>query len=233
MTETTPLRSEDVLPVRSRISWGAVFAGLFTALAVSAFLSVLGTALGLTWSEHTSRTDYVSSGAAIWAAITGLVALFTGGLVTSLFTAGESKAEAVLYGIVLWGLMFASVAAITFAGTRLAVGAFLGTANVASNVSNADWERVARDAGVTPEQINQMRARMPALGDVRANVEENVNRQNAARAAWWSLLGTVLSMLAAICGTLAGSGPEPVLRGIFIRRTAATVQAPGTTLPPR
>ena len=52
---------------------------------------------------------------------------------------GENKAEAVLYGVVLWGLMFASVAAITFSGTRLAVGTFLGTANVASNVSNADW----------------------------------------------------------------------------------------------
>jgi len=233
MTETTPLRAEDVLPVRTRISWGAIFAGLFTALAVAVLLSVLGTALGLTWSEHTSRSDYVSSGAAIWAAITGLVALFCGGLVTSMFTAGENKAEAVLYGVVLWGLMFATVAAITFAGTRLAIGTFLGTANVAANVSNTDWERVARDAGVTQEQINQMRARMPALGDVRANVEDNANRQNAARAAWWSLLGTVLSMLAAIGGTLAGSGPEPILRGLFVRRTAVTVPAPGTTLPPR
>jgi hypothetical protein len=233
MADTTPVRTEDVLPVRSRISWGAVFAGLFTALSVAVLLSVLGTALGLTWSAHTSRTDYVSSGAAIWSALTGLVALFVGGFVTSMFTAGENRAEAVLYGVILWGLMFACVAAITFAGTRLAVGTFLGTANVATNVSNADWERVARDAGVTQEQINQMRARMPSLGDVRANVEDNANRQNAARVAWWSLLGTVLSMVAAVCGTLAGSGPQPILRGLFVRRTAVTVPAPGTTLPPR
>jgi ABC-type transport system involved in multi-copper enzyme maturation permease subunit len=235
MADTAPLRTEDVLPVRSRISWGAVFAGLFTALAVSVLLSVLGTALGLTWSEHTSRGDYVSSGAAIWAAITGLVALFAGGLVTSMFTAGENKAEAVLYGIVLWGLMFAAVAGITFAGTRLAVGTFLGTANVAANVNNADWERIARDAGVAQEQINQMRPRMPAVGDVRATIDENVNRQNAARAAWWSLLGTVLSMLAAVGGTLAGSGPEPILRGLFVRRAVVTAPAPapGAPLPPR
>src|SRR5262249_62326947 len=103
MTETTPLRSEDVLPVRSRISWGAIFAGLFTALAISVLLSVLGTALGLTWSEHASRSDYVSSGAAIWAAITGLVALFCGGLGTSMFTAGGNKGAAGVLGGRPWG----------------------------------------------------------------------------------------------------------------------------------
>ncbi len=213
MTDPTPVRTEDVLPVRSRVSWGAIFAGLFTALAVAVLLTVLGTALGLTWSEHTSRTDYVSSGAAIWSAITGLVALFCGGFVTSLFTAGENRAEAVIYGIILWGLMFACVAAVSVAGTRLAVGTILNTANVATNVSNADRER--------------------AVNDVRANVEENANRQNAARVAWWSLLGTVLSMAAAVCGTLAGSGPQPMLRGLFVRRTAVTVPAPGSTMPPR
>jgi hypothetical protein len=236
MAVVTPVHTEDFLPVRSRISWGALFAGVFTALAVSVFLSVLGTALGLTWSEHTSRGDYVASGAAIWAAITGLVALFCGGVVTSLFTAGENRAEAVLYGVVLWGLMFALMAGISFAGVRLGVAAFLGTANVAANAnaSNTDWERVARDAGVTQEQINQMRAHMPPLGDVRAQVEENVNRDRAARLAWWTFLGTVLSMVAAVCGTLAGSGPTPYLRGLLVRRT--TVQAtggPGPHMPVR
>jgi hypothetical protein len=227
MTDPTPIRAEDVLPVRSRISWGAVFAGLFCSLSVLVLLSVLGTALGLTWSEHTSRGDYVASGAAIWAAISALTALFVGGLVTSLFTAGENKAEAVLYGVVLWGLTFTAVAGMSFAGARLAVGGILSTANVASNVASGDWERVARDAGVTQEQINQMRARMPAVGDVRASVDENVNREQATRAAWWTLLGTVLSMIAAVCGTLAGCGPTPYLRGLLVRRTVVTARTPG------
>lgn len=222
MADPTPVHTEDVLPVRSRISWGAVFAGLFTALAVLVLLSVLGTALGLTWSQHTSRGDYVASGAAIWAALTALLSLFVGGFVTSLFTAGENRAEAVLYGIVLWGVTFAAVAAISFAGTRLAVKGVLGTANVVTNMGVGEWERVARDAGVTPEQINQMRARMPVA------VDENVSREQAARAAWWSLLGTVLSMVAAVCGTLAGCGPVPYLRGFLVRRPVVNA-----TLPPR
>src|SRR5205823_5438107 len=155
--DPTPIRTEDVLPVRSRISWGAVFAGLFTALAVTVLMSVLGMALGLTWSEHTSRTDYVASGAAIWAAITGLVALFAGGLVTSLFTAGENRAEAVLYGVVLWGLMFACVAGISATTARATVSGVLGTANVVTNAGVGDWEQAARNAGVSQDQINQMK----------------------------------------------------------------------------
>lgn len=222
MADPTSIHAEDVLPVRSRISWGALFAGLFTALSVSVLLSVLGTALGLTWSEHTNRGDYIASGAAVWAAITGLVALFAGGFVTSLFTAGENKAEAVIYGVVLWGLMFAIMAGISFTGARFAVGSFLGAANVAANATNPDWERVARDAGVTQEQLNQMRAKMPTP----ATIDENASREQATRAAWWTLLGTVLSMVAAVCGTLAGAGPTPYLRTLLVRRTTVTTGGP-------
>jgi hypothetical protein len=226
--DPTPLHAEDVLPVRTRISWGAIFAGLFTALAVTVLLTMLGTALGLTWSEHTSRGDYVASGAAIWAAITGLIALFLGGFVTSLFTAGENRAEAVIYGIVLWGLMFTCVAAISFAGARFAVGGVLGTANVVTSAAGGNWEQAARDAGVSQDQINQMRSKLPAIG----NLDVNANREAATRVAWWSLLGTVLSMIAAVCGTLAGCGPTPYLRGLIVRRAVVTTP-PGGPLHPR
>jgi hypothetical protein len=228
MADPTPIHTEDVLPVRSRISWGALFAGVFAGLAALVLLTLLGTALGLTWSEHTSRGEYVASGAAIWAAITGLIALFFGGFITSLCTAGESRLESVLYGIVLWGLTFACVAGISFAGARFAVGGALGAANVATSAAGGDWEQAARDAGVTQDQINQMRARMPAV----ASMNPNVNPAAAARAAWWTLLGAVLSLIAAVCGTLAGCGPTPYLRGLLVRRTAV-VPAPGSTQPPR
>jgi len=227
MTNPNPIHAEDVLPVRSRISWGALFAGVFTSLSALVLLTMLGTALGLTWSEHTNREDYVATGAALWTAFSGLIALFLGGLVTSLFTAGENRAEAVLYGVVLWGVVFACVAAISFAGTRLAVGGVMGAANVVTNAAGGDWERVAHDAGVSQDQINQMRSKMPTVG-----MDQTLIHDRATRAAWWSLLGTVLSMIAAVCGTLAGCGPTPYLRGLFIRRTVVTT-APTAVLPPR
>ena len=143
MNDPTAIHPEDVLPVRSRISWGAIFAGAFTSLSALVLLTMLGTALGLTWGEHTDRGDYVATGAAIWTAFSGLIALFLGGVVTSMFTAGESRAEAVLYGVVLWGVLFVSVAAISVAGTRLALGGVLETANAVTNAAGSDWERVA------------------------------------------------------------------------------------------
>jgi hypothetical protein len=228
MNDPTAIHPEDVLPVRSRISWGAIFAGAFTSLSALVLLTMLGTALGLTWGEHTDRGDYVATGAAIWTAFSGLIALFLGGVVTSLFTAGESRAEAVLYGVVLWGVLFVSVAAISVAGTRLALGGVLETANAVTNAAGSDWERVAHDAGVSQDQINQMRAKMPSVGVL----DQAVVHDRATRAAWWSLVGMMLSMVAAICGTLAGSGPTPYLRGLFVRRTLVTT-APTAMMPPR
>jgi hypothetical protein len=233
MPETTELRAEDVTGVRSRVAWGAIFAGLFVALAVSVLLSILGTALGLTAAD-TTRSDYVATGAAIWAALTGLIALFLGGWVTTQCTAGENKMEAVLYGVILWGLMFAAVAWISFNSVRLTFAAALGTANVAANADlaarSADWEQTLRDRGFTQEQINQVRASVPTLADVQNAANDPEVRRRAMQTAWWSLFGTVISMIASIGGALAGSGPTPWLRGVFVRRTTVTTTGPGTPL---
>ncbi len=233
MTDTTTLRPEDVLPVRSRVAWGAIFAGLFVALAVSVLLSVLGTALGLTAADS-SHTNYLATGAGIWAALTGLVALFLGGWVTTQCTAGENKMEAVLYGVVLWGLMFAAVAWISFNSIRLTFSAALGTANVAANSGvagrSADWEQTLRDRGFTQDQINQVRGALPTLPDVQRVANDPEVRDTAMRTAWWSLLGTVVSMIASVGGALAGAGPTPWLRGVIFRRTTVTSGGPGSAM---
>ena len=44
-------RVEDVLPVRSRVSWQAVFAGAVIAVAMSVVLALLGTAVGVSLSD--------------------------------------------------------------------------------------------------------------------------------------------------------------------------------------
>lgn len=106
MANDETVRTRDVLPVYSRISWGAILAGLFVTLAVFVLLSTLGLAIGISAADETNR-DNVTVGAGIWAVITALIAFFCGGCVVSRFTAGETKAEAVMYGTVLWGASFA------------------------------------------------------------------------------------------------------------------------------
>jgi hypothetical protein len=58
---------EDILPVRSRISWGAIFAGAVIALAIYLVLTVLGAAVGLSLTNTTVRGSTLWWSAVIWA----------------------------------------------------------------------------------------------------------------------------------------------------------------------
>src|SRR5438270_277621 len=97
---------QDLLPVRSRVSWGAILAGVMTSIALYFLLSVLGVAIGATVTYRNGDVADISLAAAIWAIITLMLSLFAGGCVASQCTVGETKGESVIYGVVLWGTMF-------------------------------------------------------------------------------------------------------------------------------
>lgn len=211
------VRGEDLLPVFSRVSWGALFAGLFVALTVFLVLSALGAAIGLTVAD-TTRGETIATGAAIWAIVTALVAFFTGGCVVSRCTAGESRTEAAIYGTILWGLTMTLLLWMGGAAMRTGFSAVVGTANVAANATNppANWEAAAQRAGLTEAQINQMRADMPTQAQVQ---------DASASAAWWSLLGIVLSLLASVGGAVFSAGRGiPAFGGIGFRQTSIQVE---------
>ena len=213
MTDRTPVQTQDILPVFSRISWGALLAGLFVTLAVFVLLSTLGTAIGISSADQfTGQT--VAIGAGVWAIATMLIAFFCGGCVVSRCTAGETRAEAVMYGVVFWGASFALIMTVT--GSVLTTGATLmvGSANTAANASrNVDvpnnWEKAAQRANVSQEEIDRMRAEMPSTAKVQGR---------SAEVAWWTFAAVVLSMTAAVGGAVASSGPSPMIGGIFFRR---------------
>ena len=74
----------DVSGVRSRISWGAVFAGFFIALVSVVLLTSLGSAIGFTAARSNGvGTDQITTGAAIYGVIVTLFSLFVGGWATS------------------------------------------------------------------------------------------------------------------------------------------------------
>src|SRR5207244_3043031 len=83
MADTTNVHAEDVFPVRSRVSWGAIFAGVFVALAISVLLNLLGAAIHLSvydWiNADPSQVNNTLWGVGIWAVVASLIALFVGG----------------------------------------------------------------------------------------------------------------------------------------------------------
>lgn len=215
MSIDAPVRPEDVFPVRSRVSWGPIFAGAMAALAVYFLLTLLGSAIGLTVGDDV-RPRTLATGAAVWAILVTAVALFFGGWIVSQLTVGETKAEAIVYGVILWGVVFAMLLWLLASGVRAGFNAMVGVASagqvVAQNISEEDWQEAARRAGVPQERIDEWRQQAKDLpADARKAVEDPENRRAAAetatKASWWAFGGTLVSMIAAVAGAVFGAGP--------------------------
>ena len=203
----TEPRLEDFASVGTRISWGAILAGAFLALGVYFLLATLGGATGLSTSDRMNPTT-LQTGVVVWAFLITIVALFLGGLVTSLYTAGENKIEAVMSGVIMWAVLGAMLLVLGAVGIRAGFHAMQGMATSAQAASTQNWEIGARDAGVSAEQIEIWRRQQ---GTTATNAQEPRNQQEASNAAtrigWYAFAGAWLSMLAAAAGALVGAGP--------------------------
>jgi hypothetical protein len=222
------VESHDLLPVRSRVSWGAIVAGAFTALAVYLLLWSLGAALGLSFVNNVSDQT-LGVGAGIWAVATTLLALFLGGWVASQCTAGENKLEAIIYGVVVWGVFFGILMWLMASGVRMGFNALMGVASTPA-VSRQITDEDLRASGFTPAQITDMREQFDKLG---TQVREVAADPRASTAAWWTFAGILFSMAAAVVGSVLGSGPTLMLAALRVRSTTVAVSPPRETTIPR
>ena len=223
---TTEVQVKDVAGVRSRVSWGAILSGAMTAIAIFVLLSVLGTAIGATILYRQGDAD-LNTGAAIWAVMTLILALFCGGCVASQCTAGETKEESVIYGVILWGTIFTLLLALTTAGASMGFGSLMGATLNNNQATTGNTAFTAEDyrKGLSDEQINRMRQTSPAQlrGDELSQKAHDLARdQRTVTAAWWTFGGILLSMLAAVSGALTGAGPNFRLVSLGFRRLHTT-----------
>ena len=136
----------DLLGVKSRVSWGAIAAGAMVALSIYIILSMVGVALGIEVAVRRADAT-LGAGAAIYSIVTLLLAMFFGGWATSRLAVGESKVEAVLYGLILWGVLFLGMIWLLSAGIRAGFGGMVGAASGAYTVA-ADADASAPPTGV-------------------------------------------------------------------------------------
>ena len=170
--------------VRSRISWGAILAGAAVAMAIHALLMALGVAIGMSLSDDVNSRN-LGTGAGVWGFISLLIALFAGGWVTTQVTAGETRTEAILYGVVLWATTSVLLLWLTANGIR----AGMEVASDARSMTGANYAATSTDTGQTPEE------RQAAMEQAR-----DAGREGS----WWVFAGMLLSMVAAIGGALVG-----------------------------
>jgi hypothetical protein len=191
-------------------------------------LAILGIAVGLTVGEDTTK-DALSTGAAIWAFVSMLVAMFFAGWVATVCTVGENRTEAVLYGVIVWAITSSLLLWSTAAGLSLGYSAVLSrsqrqdTAMAARTLEADTGITVGASATATNDRDN---TRDEARADDTGNSRDTrtVDRQTRDRlqsASWWTFGGTIVSLLAAIGGALIGPY-EIVTRRTFVRREYAS-----------
>jgi len=228
MTNDNAVHAEDVVPVRSRISWQAILAGSVLAIALYFLLTLLGAAVGL--SIHDRVTDRsLAIGAVIWAIVVTAGCMFLGGCVASQLTTGENKMEGALYGLLVWAAVFGMLMWLMATGVRAGFNAMVGMstpAATAANNPNVNWEEVARRNGATDADVERFRNSVNnAPATIQNSIQNPENRQaiedNTTRAAWYSFLGTLVSMLAGAFGGYVGAGPTFRLFTMRVGRTGS------------
>lgn len=205
----------------SNVSWGAIFAGVMTFLAVLVLLGVLATAMGLSAADGTAM--------GIWSLITLLLGLAAAG-----FVAGALAVRGgLLHGLVTWAtslvglLLVAGLVSSSILGT---VGGVIGgVANTAAQATTITAQD-AQNAGnqVDPNAVNdaaaQAQNQVQNAAQDAANAFEQ-NRDDIARGAWWTfggiLLGGLVSSLAGVAGARAVHRKETELRTGTGRRVEA------------
>ncbi len=137
--------------LRNRVSWGAIFAGVATALAVELLLYMLGVGVGASSFSVINTAGNPSVGgfsidASIWWVVSGIIASFVGGVVSGRLCGAGSRSTAAWHGFVTWAAttlavayLLATVAGGLLGGTFSALGATLSGVGkaAASSVSGA------------------------------------------------------------------------------------------------
>lgn len=139
-----------------RVSWGAIFAGVIIALVVQLILSLIGAGAGLSAADpiHHDSPDASSygMGAAVWWGVSSVLALFAGGWIAGHLAGAPGRTDAMLHGLVMWGLA-------SLLGAYLVASAVTsivkGGAAAAGAVTAAAGTGIAAAAGPVADQAKQ------------------------------------------------------------------------------
>ena len=109
-----------------RLSWGAIVAGMVVATALHIVMALLGVAIGLDTWEPGDRLSTLGGALGIWVVVSGVIALFVGGLTTGRLAGVLTRGDGALHGIVLWSLSTLLAAWLVSSGLTTVVGGAFG-----------------------------------------------------------------------------------------------------------
>jgi hypothetical protein len=141
-----------------RISWGGIWAGVLTVVGTLLFLTTLGIAIGISVADP-GDTDAgaLGTGAAIWSALSLLIALFVGGMAATRLGLIFDKAAGAFEGALVWVLSFVVILWLASSGVRLVAS---GISDIFSGVTHTISSAVGGMGDLSGGDVDQMLARL-------------------------------------------------------------------------
>jgi hypothetical protein len=144
-----------------RVSWGGVWAGVLSAVALLMLLAALGLAVGVTTAEP-GQTDAqaLGAGAGIWAAASLLIALFVGGIVSTRTGGVSDRTTGFFEGLLVWVVSLLLLAYLAMSGIGAITGGamkLLTTAGTVAGVAGAQSGRVDVSSGDVSQIAGRLR----------------------------------------------------------------------------
>ncbi|MBY3101906.1 PhnA-like protein [Rhizobium laguerreae] len=181
----------------NKISWGAVFAGVAVALVVQLLLNLLGAGIGAAVidpaSDDNPSATTLSVSTAIWFVVSGVIASFIGGYVSSRLSGRPVRSTGALHGVTSWAVTTLIVIYLLTSSVGVLVG---GVFNGLGGIVSSAGSTVASAATTAA----------PALAtatDPMAGIEQNIRDLSGGNDPAALRDAAVASMRAALTGDQA------------------------------
>jgi hypothetical protein len=205
---------------RPLISWGAVFAGVVTGIAVQVLLSALGMGIGGSVLNPTTQSNPMAGlgiGALVWLFVSQIVAYYASG-----WTAGRSSGmNGVIHGMVTWGfsmvlttILLTSALGGALSGVSKVVGS-IGQGNVSPAITNTVNNAIggnqggsntgAANSGGGSIQSGASKGQVDsALNQAQGAIQNPQNQEQAAKGTAMAGFGAFVLLLASFGACLWG-----------------------------
>lgn len=177
---------QNTLPVKNRVQWGPIIAGVVTAAVTMIVLSLLGLALGASVLGRNAEGGDVSTWASIWGIISALIAFFLGGWVAARSAAVGGAGSGMLNGLMVGCATLLLLLWLSGLGLGNAFG--IAGANFDDLVNSVQGSSV--DSGTE------------AVASATDTLQANFN--DVEDGAWWTLVGLLVALGAATLGGVTG-----------------------------
>ena len=167
----------ETITAKNRVQWGPIIAGVLTALATLLILSLLGLAIGSSALEPRDVGQSLGTGAAIYGAISAIIAFFIGGFIAAKTAAVGGVGSGMINGFLVGAAILAIVLYLTGTGLGSIIGS-LGT-----NITDV--------TDLAQNTQNDPAAQQTAFDTVKDS-------------SWGTLIGIVLALAAATIGGIVG-----------------------------